>query len=111
MTLAVSDIKKALKKKGFVPGPKKRDHVWFEYPDSLISTKVSHGSGETLGDPLIVKMAAQIKLRPQEFVDLVKCPLSKEDYKAKMIANGSVIPPSEEDEEEPKEAQPQKPVP
>ena len=75
------DIEAALTKKGFI---KRRggDHNWFDYPDSTVSTKTSHGSGKTSGDHLLTLMAVQTRLTTKaRFLDLVNCPLSKENYR------------------------------
>jgi len=74
------DVNAALCKKGFrrvVDG----DHVCYEYPDSDVRTKVSHGMlGRTIGRELLGKMAKQVHLDFPQFLELVDCPLSKENY-------------------------------
>lgn len=44
-------------------------------------TKLSHGKSE-ISDPLIVLMAKQVNLSKNQFMDLVNCPLSKEEYES-----------------------------
>ncbi len=83
-------IVKALERKGFRPDPDrvKRDHVWFRlYVGGLkteIATKISHGKKkyDTLGPPLVKKMADQVGLAIPDFRKLVSCTLSGEEYVA-----------------------------
>lgn len=74
---------KNLKKKGFVDTKtKSTDHkrLEFFYEDKLVlSTKLSHNNKD-LGNHLIHQMAVQCCLEKNDFIDLAKCPLSKEDY-------------------------------
>lgn len=84
--MAVLDAKKSyqnLKKKGFEDSPNKSiDHKWLElfYDGKLIlHTKMSH-SAKDLDNYLIKQMSHQCKLEKVDFLDLVKCPLSKEAY-------------------------------
>ena len=44
-----------------------------------ISGKMSHGENE-IGDDLIMKMSHRLKLSKSGFMDLVRCPLSEEEY-------------------------------
>lgn len=72
-----------LKKKGFIDSINKSvDHKRLDlfHEGKLVTcTKVSHGKGD-IGDYLIKRMSVQCKLDKKEFIDLVNCPLSKEDY-------------------------------
>jgi len=76
-------VESSLKKKGFVV--EERDHRYFMlYADGQytgIHTKTSRGTGyKTLGSNLVGKMAEQLKLTTQQFVELVRCPLSAAEY-------------------------------
>jgi len=74
---------KNLKKKGFVDSvTKSDDHKYLElfYDDKLVLyTKISHGAKD-IGEYLIKAMSFQCKLSKSELLDLVNCPLSKEEY-------------------------------
>jgi len=72
-----------LRKKGFIDSIKKSDdHKYLElfHKDKLVLyTKLSHGN-EDIRNPLIKKMSFQCQLSKSEFLDLAKCPLTKEKY-------------------------------
>lgn len=81
------DIKAGLSRKGFVK--KNGDHVflWFHYEGkkTSIRTKVSHGDAEC-GDSLLLLMARQLGLTKAEFLDLVDCPMSQDEFVRKATA-------------------------
>ena len=84
--MSVLDPKKTyknLKKKGFVDSiSKSDDHKYLElfYNDKLVLyTKISHGNKD-IGNHLIKQMSVQCHLDKDEFIDLLNCPLSKNDY-------------------------------
>lgn len=85
----------ALTKKGFAQSKSKKDHIYFhlifegkEYP---IRTKVSHGSAHSeIGEVLIGQMAKQMMLSRQQFLDFVKCQISKEAYIQILKENGEI---------------------
>ena len=52
-----------------------------------IFTKISHGARE-IPDGLLGQMAKQTRLAKKDFLDLVDCPLSAEDYLKKLSENG-----------------------
>jgi hypothetical protein len=72
-----------LKKKGFVDSTTKSvDHkrIEFFYNDKFVlSTKISHNSND-LDNYLIKQMSVQCHLDKNDFIDLAKCPLSKEEF-------------------------------
>jgi predicted RNA binding protein YcfA (HicA-like mRNA interferase family) len=75
-------VEKALEAKGFSRG--EGDHHWFLYSTksgktSSIRTKTSH-SGKEMGITLLRQMAQQCHLSRQDFLSLVDCDLSREDY-------------------------------
>lgn len=43
---------------------------------------MSHGKNQDVGAPLLHAMAKELGLTAREFLDLVKCPLSTEDFLA-----------------------------
>jgi hypothetical protein len=74
---------KSLKSKGFVDSiNRSKDHRWVDFFHNnkyVLSTKVSHGTKD-IDKHLIKQMAFQCKLDKNDFIDLIKCPLSKEEY-------------------------------
>jgi len=74
---------KSLKRKGFIDSiNKSSDHKWvdlFHNDKYILSTKVSHGNKD-MDNHLIRQMSYQCKLEKNDFIDLINCPLSKEDY-------------------------------
>lgn len=78
---------KNLKKKGFIDSANKSDdhkHLDLFYEGKFIlSTKISHNSDD-IGDSLIKQMSTQCRLNKHDFMDLCKCPLSKEVYFKKL---------------------------
>lgn len=85
------DVANGLEKKGF----RRRDndhaffHLWIGEKKTAIYTKISHAERE-IGDNLLSVMARQIRLTRQQFVQLVDCPLSLEEYTALLRAGGHV---------------------
>lgn len=76
-------VESGLTEKGFVR--EDRDHrFYFLYVDGKytgIYTKTSRGKGyKTLGNDLVSAMAKQVKLSKPQFVELVSCTLSREEY-------------------------------
>lgn len=48
-------------------------------------TMISHGSRRDISDGLLRTMARQCKLTRREFDDLLACPLSRDQYEAKLL--------------------------
>ena len=74
------DVESALKKKGF---EKKKTHhkfyrLFIDDKDAGIFTKVSHGRGD-ISDFLVNCMAKQVGISKNEFVDVINCPIGKEE--------------------------------
>lgn len=90
-TLDVDKIAKSLTGKGF--RLENRDHKFYIFFDgdkkTGIYTKISH-SEKTISDPLIGKMSRQMHLSRSEFHEFVRCTLSKEQYAAKLKAEGFI---------------------
>lgn len=91
--MKVKAIDTSLRKKGFECNDKS-DHVrYILYVDgmkTMIMTKVSHGDVE-IGDGLITAMSRQLKLSKNQFMNLINCTLSKEEYAQTLQNNGVVI--------------------
>lgn len=82
-SLQTRDIRANLTKKGFTEDSS-GDHIWLNYrlPDgrkTVIRTKVSHGK-PSIGDDLISKMSRQVHLSKKDFMKLVNCTLSADEY-------------------------------
>lgn len=83
-----TDVERALRGKGFAQS--ESHHHFFIYHSTsgrktTVKTKTSHGQRE-ISDDLLGKMAQQVKLSKGDFLDLVDCPLSREEYEAKLVA-------------------------
>lgn len=81
--LKVSQIDKALRKKGFEKRNDRKRHIFYEfvYKGSLvgINTHVSHGANE-IGDDLIGAMSEQVKINRSQFIELIRCTISQRAY-------------------------------
>jgi hypothetical protein len=77
------DVEAGLLRKGFQRD--EGDHHYFTYQRlsdgkyTGIFTKTSH-SGDDLDDFLLGRMARQCRVNKKQFIDLVDCPLSRQDY-------------------------------
>ena len=94
--MSVLDPKKTyknLKKKGFTDSENKSDdHKYIELVHNvkhILHTKISHGNKD-IGNSLIRAMSFQCKLNKNEFLDLAKCPMSKEEYIEILENNGAL---------------------
>lgn len=86
-------VETALVQKGF--REQDGDHHYFVYwtadgRKTVARTKTSHGSGKDLGDSLLTQMARQVKLTKGAFLELVDCPMSREQYE-KQLSSGNHI--------------------
>lgn len=96
MPLERGAVAAALTLKGFKRA--EGDHTFFIYyshagKKTPVRTKTSHGSGhKDISDNLVSQMAKQCKLTTKEFRDLVDCPLSRQEYEAKLVARGFMDP-------------------
>ena len=79
------DVEKALLCKGF----EKREshhtflHLFVDGKKTRVWTKISHGSKD-ISDPLLGQMSRDLAISRRDFEDLVDCPLSREEYLAKL---------------------------
>lgn len=80
-----------LKKKGFIDSTTKsvdHKHVDFFHNEKyILSTKISHGKKD-IDNYLIKQMSFQCHLDKIDFIDLAKCPLSKEEYLDILLKKG-----------------------
>ena len=79
------NIDSALQKKGFQCNTE-GDHVHYHLlldtgEQTTIKTKISHGMTGTINADLISKMARQLRLSKTQFLNLIDCPISEEDYR------------------------------
>jgi len=93
-TIESKNTYRNLKKKGFVDSTKKSsDHKYLEFyhNDKLILyTKLSHSSKKDLENFLIGQMSFQCKLDKNNFIELAKCPMSRDDY-LKILKNKGLL--------------------
>jgi predicted RNA binding protein YcfA (HicA-like mRNA interferase family) len=92
-----SEVEKSLTNKGFQA--REGDHSYFNYyskagKKTAVFTKTSHGARE-IDDHLLGRMSKQCKLSRADFDRLIDCPLDRDSYEAKLIAQGAVIALSE----------------
>jgi predicted RNA binding protein YcfA (HicA-like mRNA interferase family) len=90
---AKRDVEVALKKKGFKQD--EGDHHWFFFwtadgKKTTVRTKTSHGSTKDLGDGLLKEMARQVRVSKVQFLDLIDCPMSREQYQ-QLLEDGSYL--------------------
>lgn len=88
-TLKSDKIIKSLKSKGFTQ--ESGDHVYLEFHFEgkfILQTKVSHGATHDIGKNLLSVMSKQCQLTKNQFLDLVNCPLSAQEYVGVLRENG-----------------------
>lgn len=94
MTLDKKKTERNLLKKGFsYADHRSDDHIYLEYFHNgilILYTKISHGKPKDIDDFLIGLMAKQCKIKSKEFIHLVSCNISKEEYLKILIDNGLV---------------------
>jgi hypothetical protein len=87
-------VEESLLKKGFVGT--EGDHHFFVYhtlegKKSSIRTKTSHTPKmKEINDGLLAQMAKQCGLNKQEFINLIDCPLSREQYEKRLKEKGEI---------------------
>lgn len=90
--LSQDEIKAGLGRKGFCRSH--TDHRYFVlYVNRMkeAATFLSHGKNQDIGAPLLNAMAKELGLTTREFVDLVKCSFSTEEFlaaKKERLASG-----------------------
>ena len=82
-------VESNLTRKGFrqTEGDHSRFVFYFEGRKTEIRTMVSHNSRD-IGDELIHRMAKQVRLSKNEFVELASCTMGEEAYTARLRAVG-----------------------
>lgn len=60
-----------------------------DWKKTTVKTKTSHGSSsKSIGISLLGKMADQCRLKKEELLDLVDCPLNREAYEKILLRRG-----------------------
>ena len=57
---------------------------------SPVSTLLSHGGNRDVDDRLQAEMARQCRLSRREFDDLIRCPMSRDSYEARLREDGEI---------------------
>lgn len=89
-----SKVESGLLKKGFQES--ERDHHYFIYftqdgKRTAVKTKTSHTKKmKDIPDNLLGQMAKQCYLTKQQFLDLIDCPLTQEDYEKILQVKGFI---------------------
>jgi predicted RNA binding protein YcfA (HicA-like mRNA interferase family) len=91
-----NEVERSLTTKGFQH--KEGDHNYFNYyskagKKTAVFTKTSHGARE-IDDHLLGRMSKQCKLSRADFDRLIDCPLDRDSYETKLIAQGAVEAPT-----------------
>jgi hypothetical protein len=78
-----SEVVSGLENKGFHKGT--GDHIFLTYfaidgRKTSVFTKISRGSKNEIDENLLGKMAQQCKLARKRFLDLIDCPMSRNEY-------------------------------
>ena len=93
-SLKTKDIVSALLRKGFHQKSSSHHKYYWLYDGKIqtaVKTRISHGKRE-YGDNLLGQMSKQLGLDTKmQLVDLVNCPLSKEDYLDLLVRKRRVI--------------------
>lgn len=90
MSLRTGDVDRAFKKLGMEIREGKDTLAFFWYKGKLILTsRRSHGKGKIEGN-IPNKIRNQLKLREDEFRDLVQCPLDFDGYVALLKKQGLI---------------------
>ncbi|MGA2500836.1 MAG: hypothetical protein ABSH20_24125 [Tepidisphaeraceae bacterium] len=91
MPKPAKEVGASLLKKGFVAleNDHTHYHLYVEGKKTIVSTMISHGEKE-IGDPLLATMARQVKLTRKQFIELVDCPLTLEQYVKQLRDAGHV---------------------
>ena len=75
------DIDSALRKKGFLRDTS-GDHIFYLFGGTKVKTKISHGMlGSSIGAGLIGDMAIQLHLSKNQFLALIDCTMSADEYR------------------------------
>jgi hypothetical protein len=100
MPRSKTDVESALEKKGFERT--EGDHHYFVYvrkdgKKTLAKTKTSHTRKmKDIPDSLLAQMARQVCLTKPEFLRLVDCPMSRDEYEQKLCPQVPTTPDQQE---------------
>ncbi len=82
--LSQNEVETGLGRKGFKrSNTDHRYYILYVNERREAATFLSHGKNQDIGAPLLSAMAKELGITTNEFIDLVKCPLSAEEYLAK----------------------------
>jgi hypothetical protein len=86
-------LRQGLRERAFAVVTMITDILSFPYVNEKkeAATFLSHGKNQDIGAPLLNAMAKELGLTTRDFVDLVKCPLSTEEFleaKKERLASG-----------------------
>ena len=86
------DVESALKSKGFHQA--ESHHHFFIYftkkgKKTLAKTKTSHGMKD-ISDDLLSQMAKQCKLTKSQFLELVDCPMNRDEFEEALSKTGQL---------------------
>lgn len=86
------EIESALLSKGFIPHQTDHEYLWLYVAGKKTSVKtwLSHGIYE-YGDDLLAKVKKQLGVSKKQLLDLIKCPLSHEDYVAHLKQTRRIV--------------------
>jgi hypothetical protein len=90
-----SKVEAGLQNKGFKKT--EGDHHYFVYTTldgkvTTIKTKTSHTPKmKDIPDNILSLMAKQCRLNKSNFLDLIDCPLRREDYETELKKNGDIV--------------------
>jgi predicted RNA binding protein YcfA (HicA-like mRNA interferase family) len=100
MPRKAKDVSANLLRKGFQQrnGGDKYFHLYVEGKKTPVFTLISQGEKE-IHDGLLGQMAKQTKLSKKEFLDLVDCPLSLEEYLKRLREGGHIATPEKSGED------------
>ena len=84
--LSQDEVEAGLRRKGFKrSNTDHRYYILYVNEKREAATFLSHGKNQDIGAPLLGAMAKELGITAGEFIDLVKCPLSTEEYLAKKM--------------------------
>jgi hypothetical protein len=79
--LSQNEVEAELRRKGFKrSNTDHRYYILYFNEKREAATFLSHGKNQDIGAHLLGAMAKVLGITTSEFIDLVKCPLSTEDY-------------------------------
>lgn len=86
-------VESALLRKGFRRQNARHRRLFYHDlrgDQTAVFTILSHGSDRDIGDDLVARMARQCHLSRREFDDLIRCPMSRQAYEARLRQDGHI---------------------